>query len=259
MATKRKTLTKKVRFEVFKRDSFKCQYCGAAAPEVLLEVDHITPVSKGGTNEILNLITSCFDCNRGKSSRKIDDKSEVVKQKQQMDQLNEKRNQLKMMMEWRNGLEKLEEEKFSLLMEKWSDNTGYTLIGNGIKTAKKLLKEYDLTLVLDAVEKATSQYLDYDEEGDVTLESVNHCWSKVPRIAKMLSTGGMPENLKQFYYVRGIMRNRYKRIDDKEALNLISKAHEHGASIEDIKDFVIRCESYDEFFNGTIKFIEEEK
>ncbi|WP_446008353.1 HNH endonuclease [Candidatus Electrothrix sp.] len=59
----RKSLSKKLRFEVFKRDSFTCQYCGKVAPNVILEVDHIEPVSKGGSNELLNLITSCYDCN----------------------------------------------------------------------------------------------------------------------------------------------------------------------------------------------------
>lgn len=49
---KRKPLSKKVRFEIFKRDSFKCQYCGGASPEVVLHVDHINPVSKGGDNDI---------------------------------------------------------------------------------------------------------------------------------------------------------------------------------------------------------------
>ncbi|MFX5785200.1 HNH endonuclease, partial [Acinetobacter baumannii] len=47
MAT-RKNISTKTRFEVFKRDSFKCQYCGRCAPEVILHVDHIHPVSKGG-------------------------------------------------------------------------------------------------------------------------------------------------------------------------------------------------------------------
>ena len=59
-------ITKKIRFEVFKRDNFKCQYCGKEAPEVILEADHINPKSKGGTDDMLNLITSCFDCNRGR-------------------------------------------------------------------------------------------------------------------------------------------------------------------------------------------------
>lgn len=68
---KRKSLTKKIRFEVFKRDGFVCQYCGERPPSVVLEVDHLTPVSKGGTNHIDNLATSCFDCNRGKGATEL--------------------------------------------------------------------------------------------------------------------------------------------------------------------------------------------
>lgn len=63
----RTSLSKKVRFDVFKRDAFTCQYCGRTPPIVVLEADHIIPVSKKGTNSIDNLITSCFDCNRGKA------------------------------------------------------------------------------------------------------------------------------------------------------------------------------------------------
>jgi len=61
-------ITKKIRFEVFKRDGFVCQYCGKYPPETTLEVDHIKPKSRGGGDDINNLITSCFDCNRGKSN-----------------------------------------------------------------------------------------------------------------------------------------------------------------------------------------------
>jgi 5-methylcytosine-specific restriction endonuclease McrA len=49
MTRKRKAMTKRTRFEVFKRDKFACQYCGRKAPEVLLRVDHIEPHSKGGS------------------------------------------------------------------------------------------------------------------------------------------------------------------------------------------------------------------
>lgn len=56
----------KTRFEVFKRDGFICQYCGRRPPEVILEADHIVPKSKGGTDIIENLITACYECNRGK-------------------------------------------------------------------------------------------------------------------------------------------------------------------------------------------------
>lgn len=61
-------LSKRVRFEIFKRDDFTCQYCGRTPPHVVLEVDHICPRAEGGTNDPINLITSCWDCNHGKSS-----------------------------------------------------------------------------------------------------------------------------------------------------------------------------------------------
>lgn len=68
MSEIRQPLSKKMRFDVFKRDGFQCQYCGATPPSVVLEVDHIHPVSKGGKNRVDNLITSCFECNRGKAA-----------------------------------------------------------------------------------------------------------------------------------------------------------------------------------------------
>lgn len=46
--TNRKPISKTLRFEVFKRDSFKCQYCGAEAPNVLLHIDHIKSADSKG-------------------------------------------------------------------------------------------------------------------------------------------------------------------------------------------------------------------
>jgi 5-methylcytosine-specific restriction endonuclease McrA len=54
------------RWSVLVRDNFTCQYCGAKAPEVRLEVDHFFPKSRGGENTMENLVTACLDCNRGK-------------------------------------------------------------------------------------------------------------------------------------------------------------------------------------------------
>lgn len=63
----RKQLSTRARFEIFKRDQFTCQYCGSTPPAVVLHVDHIHPVSKGGKNDKSNLVTSCSSCNLGKS------------------------------------------------------------------------------------------------------------------------------------------------------------------------------------------------
>lgn len=64
---KRRPLPKGIRHEVFKRDNFKCAECGKGKDVTTLEVDHILPVSKGGTDEMHNLRTLCYTCNREKN------------------------------------------------------------------------------------------------------------------------------------------------------------------------------------------------
>lgn len=61
-------LTKRTRFEVLRRDNHTCRYCGGTAPDVVLTVDHVTPVALGGSDDPSNLVTACKDCNAGKSS-----------------------------------------------------------------------------------------------------------------------------------------------------------------------------------------------
>ena len=68
---RRKPLSKRVRFEVFKRDHFTCTYCGQKPPDVMLHVDHIVAVIEGGSDEADNLVTSCSSCNLGKGATSL--------------------------------------------------------------------------------------------------------------------------------------------------------------------------------------------
>lgn len=69
-------VSRRLRFEIFRRDGHACRYCGAMAPDVKLTVDHVIPVALGGSDEPSNLVTACADCNAGKSS--VQPGSEVV-------------------------------------------------------------------------------------------------------------------------------------------------------------------------------------
>jgi len=59
------------RFSIFKRDDFRCQYCGKSGKETILEIDRKIPGSKGGKYTLENSVTACIDCNRGKSDKFI--------------------------------------------------------------------------------------------------------------------------------------------------------------------------------------------
>lgn len=61
-------IPKGVRYQVLRRDNFACRYCGAAAPDVRLVLDHVVPRALGGSNDPSNLVTGCVDCNAGKAA-----------------------------------------------------------------------------------------------------------------------------------------------------------------------------------------------
>jgi hypothetical protein len=66
------SVSTRTRFEVFKRDRFTCQYCGRKPPEALLHLDHIVATANGGSDDPTNLVTSCSECNLGKSDVPLD-------------------------------------------------------------------------------------------------------------------------------------------------------------------------------------------
>ena len=156
----RKGIGKKTRFEVFKRDKFTCQYCGRMAPDVILEVDHIKPVAEGGTNKMINLITSCRDCNRGKGKVRLSDDTELKKQQEQIAELAEKREQLKLLMEWRTELSNLQAEEAEAIRDYWviKSNATNCINDRGMATVMGWLKQFQLAEILDAIDIAFAQY-----------------------------------------------------------------------------------------------------
>lgn len=69
-------MTSKLRQQIKERDNYTCKYCGNSTykePNLLLEIDHIIPVSKGGTTIEENLQTLCWKCNREKSDKVVNE------------------------------------------------------------------------------------------------------------------------------------------------------------------------------------------
>lgn len=252
----RKSITKTLRFEVLKRDSFACQYCGAKAPEVVLHVDHIEPVSKGGTNELLNLITSCLSCNLGKSDRRLDDDSIIQKHRTQLEVLQERKEQLEMMMQWQKGLLSLESSTEDQAADFWTELVPpYCLTKDGRKELSKYLAKYPLSDVLDSMKAAVRQYVEL-QDGKPTLSSVKTAWEYVGRISNMKKADKEKPYLKDLLYVRGIVRNRCSYCNESRALELLEQAYESGSEIEDLKRLAKSVRNWSEWQNEMNELIE---
>lgn len=66
------------RNRIYRRDGHECVYCGSKKE---LTIDHVIPKSKGGKNDWINLVTSCFKCNLKKADRTPEEAKMVMRKK----------------------------------------------------------------------------------------------------------------------------------------------------------------------------------
>jgi len=176
--TKRKSISKKTRFNIFKRDEFTCQYCGSTPPSVVLEVDHIVPVAEGGGNEDDNLVTSCFACNRGKGAKPLSSVPESLSNKAK--RVKEAEEQLA---EYHEILQakkdRIESEAWDIaeVLQRGSKEDGFRI--NYLTSIKTFLKKLNYYEVEEAAEIVASR-------SRTTIITHNHftyfcgiCWSKI--------------------------------------------------------------------------------
>lgn len=166
-------ISKKQRFEIFKRDGFVCQYCGSHPPKVVLEVDHIIAVANGGDNDEDNLITSCFDCNRGKSSNPLSVVPKSLRQK--AEETAERELQIagySAILEARRS--RIESEVWLIVDAMYDTNT---TTHQRFRSIKIFIERLGLHEVLDAVEIAQAKY-GYDCEPQWKY-FCGTCWGKI--------------------------------------------------------------------------------
>ena len=73
MSNKRKALTRATRKLVYKKYGGHCAYCGKQIPYEEMQVDHVQPIYRGGTNDVDNLLPSCHPCNFYKDSMELEE------------------------------------------------------------------------------------------------------------------------------------------------------------------------------------------
>lgn len=158
-------ISKKIRFEVFKRDRFTCQYCGKKTPEVVLEVDHIVSVNDGGQDDLTNLVTSCFDCNRGKGKISLD---EIPTQEEDLHEktilLLERERQIKEYNEVLKQIREREDRDLKELASFWYKNCYQSTYAYKEAFIRPYLKIFSKEKIKDAMELASSREL--EDKGD---------------------------------------------------------------------------------------------
>lgn len=243
--TSRKAISAKARFEVFKRDKFTCQYCGAKAPEVILHCDHIKPVADGGLSDILNLLTACNLCNGGKGARPLSDSAAVDKMRDQLAELEERRQQIEMMMQWRDELQNLQVDTIEMIARRIDERTGWTPNENGLSKLRRWLKRSDPHELMKAIDEAFDIYLRYVDD-KVTQASWEVAFNKIPGVLSVARQTAKKPYLKELFYIQGILRNR---LDNKwlKCVEYLESVIEEGLSTEALADLARRAKTWEQF------------
>jgi len=245
----RKTIRKSVRFEVFKRDLFTCQYCGQKAPDVVLEVDHINPVSGGGDNGILNLVTACRACNAGKSDKLLSDSAAVEKARAQAEDLQERRQQLEMIAQWHLSLVDIEAQASTQLERLWFEavraNPGTYLVDNARDELRRWAKNYGYERVCQAIVNAANTLLRSGMEADQEERSAAF-WS-IPKICSVMRAEDHDPGIGRLFYIRGILRNRCRYLNERACIALLKEARDVGIDVERMVDFAKYVSSWSVF------------
>lgn len=169
----RKPISKRTRFDVFKRDGFCCQYCGQKPPTVVLEIDHIHPVSEGGGNSKDNLITACFDCNRGKSNNLLTTMPESLQERAQF--LQEKQDQLKAYSRLLKSIKKQEAEAVGgveLAFQEYYGDMSFTVKFR--ESVRQFLEKLPYDVVENAMHRACNKT---NDSSNATKYFCGICWN----------------------------------------------------------------------------------
>lgn len=194
---KRKSISKKTRFEVFKRDGFRCLYCGLGPPSVNLEVDHIIPVKLGGYSEVANYATSCEDCNAGKKARPLDQLP--AGHEKTLKECAEKLERLRSIAGVITDTLDAEDELIYDLSCKWAEKMGWDPEEDGFddrewSSVRKFLKHLTPLDIVDsmniAVDKVGSRHPKTQFKYFCGV-----CWKKIKTPTELEQTDSIPQNM----------------------------------------------------------------
>jgi hypothetical protein len=189
----------KLRFEIFKRDKFTCQYCGRKPPEVVLNVDHVLAQASGGGDDATNLITSCFTCNSGKSDRPVEsiDAPQIYSAEDRERMLEMRRERLAQVKAIEAiGIEeqKVRDEEALIrddweeqVLMRWSVKEGWTKLGDDVYHAndrfkaavKKIVKRMMVADIFEAMDIAFDKLPPPASEWNREKYFFGVCWRKI--------------------------------------------------------------------------------
>lgn len=157
----RQAIGARLRFEVFKRDGFRCVYCGGTPVDSPLHVDHVVAVANGGTNDPANLVTACGSCNLGKSSVPL--QRRVLRVSLATEAQHEQPRQILEYLALQREIQKAKKAAVVALAEHWEQQLDHEPVSMRARFPG-LLADFDLAKLFGAIDIVAAKELSRGED-----------------------------------------------------------------------------------------------
>jgi regulator of RNase E activity RraB len=238
----RKSISKRTRFEVLKRDQFKCVYCGNSAPDFILHIDHVKPIADGGSSEIFNLVTSCDSCNLGKSDVPLNDYQSLSKQKLQMEIIENNQKELAELIEKQNRITGKENDEMEVISKYFKAFREIDLDDNEFKELKKLKNRFGLEELLISIKISMETY------------PTNHLACR--KLGGILFNRKLERENPDLFEIMKIKRKFSRGSEDRRNfIAVCQELLEDGWTVDIIIKISKGTKSYDDFYEKLEKFL----
>lgn len=143
-----RSLSKSKRFRILRRDGFRCRYCGVVSAVALLAVDHVIPVSRGGTDDDDNLVAACIPCNAGKSDKPLTAPAPALRT---IEAMREHVEQVRESLSAQRALDDAKRELVDYLADQWREVVGSDPLRTFYAGLYAAIEKHALGRLVDAI------------------------------------------------------------------------------------------------------------
>lgn len=251
---------KRIKFEVFEKDSFKCQVCGAVAPNVNLTL-HRLQNNQQAENWLdpAFLTTFCESCQRKNSSQ--ESANTVNNGHLSLNALEERLEQLKMLINWRKGMIKIRKRQLASLVEFWQELVPSIFLSEvHKKTLLSCISKYSSEDIKEAMRLAVQEFIVVHQDGSIARDSFQMAFANIPEICYRKTKVRKTREAEELYHIHDILEERIDGFfDSARVIQWLHYARSWDVHLEELIQMAARVTNWTQFSCSIDELVHRQK
>ena len=250
---------KRIKFEVFEKDSYRCQYCGNVAPNITLKLHRIQEVQNNDNwLDPAYLSTSCVSCEdkrQGKSAGR--NASAFI----MLDELEERLEQLKMLISWRKGMVKIRRSQLIGIIDFWQDLVpGIYLNDDQKRVLLSLMNKYSSDEIRSSMRAVAKEKLQRQTDETLTKDAHDVAFEKIPETCIRNSKAKKNHEIEELYQIHDVLKERLQGFFDSDrAIQWLNYARSWEVNTEELAHMALKVTNWTQFSCNIDEMVHRQK